>query len=113
MGLKNLIGDVSESIGQGIVAECVPRLTAGISLKLDSPSNKDIVKECLEILSCLLGKFGLMMRQDHARIMNAVMDLLTVGDGTVRKKAAASLSTLAVVSTDDLLFSLIDRLVRI
>lgn len=105
MGLNQLIADIQEVKGPGVVATCVPLLIDGISRPDDS-----VAQFSLEIMSNMLKRFGLLMKDRMPQILSLVQDKLVAGSANVRKKAANCLSSIAVVSSDELLFQLVDRL---
>jgi cullin-associated NEDD8-dissociated protein 1 len=102
IGLKTLIADVPSSMGNLVVQRLSGKLLSGID-----QSDEEIKRECLDIMTELLSRFGhLMDDKEHQSIMEIVVkQLLEVQSQrtVVRKRASNCLGALAVVASDNLL----------
>ena len=108
IGLKTLIGDVPDSMGNLVVEKLTANLLTGIA----RPGAEDIKRECLDLMSDLLKRFGNLNDREHIDIMNAVVGQLDHDKVIIRKRAANCLGSLAVVSSDALLNRLIQTLLE-
>jgi cullin-associated NEDD8-dissociated protein 1 len=104
IGLKTMVADAPEELGQLVADDLCPRLLNGIS----RASSEDVKRECLDIMSDLLRRFGHLFEKDHNDIMQALIRLLRTEKLTLRKRASVCLSALALVASDHLLNRLID-----
>ena len=107
IGLKTLIADVPEAMGELVVGRLTARLTFGIKTGQD-----DVQRECLDNMTDLLKRFGHLMKKDHESILSPVITSLDSRKVVIRKRASVCLAALAVVATDNLLFLLMDDLLR-
>jgi cullin-associated NEDD8-dissociated protein 1 len=106
IGLKTMISDAPDELGQLVADDLCPRLLNGIS----RASSEDVKRECLDIMSDLLRRFGHLFEKDHNDIMQALIRLLKIERVTLRKRASVCLSALAVVATDHLLNRIVDTI---
>eukprot|EP00606_Chrysophyceae_sp_TOSAG23-5_P001481 GSChrysophyteH2.ASY1.ANO1.249.1 assembled CDS len=101
IALRTLIEDVPDTMGDEVSARCTGELLEGVG-----SSVLNIKRECLMILDQLLKRFGTRVSSKHEAVMTVVLPQL--GDNkSVRRAAADTLSSLALVASDPLL----DRLV--
>ena len=107
IGLKTLIQDVPDEMGTSVAEKLTNRLLQGISR--DS-STEDVNRECLDIMSDLLRRFGHFCTRDHDDIMTVVVRQLENERTVIRKRAAVCLGSLAVVSSDVLLNRLVENI---
>lgn len=108
IGLKTLIADVPDSMGNLVVEKLTANLLTGIS----RPGAEDIKRECLDLMSDLLKRFGNLNDREHIDIMNAAVAQLEHEKVIIRKRAANCLGSLAVVSSDALLNRLVQTLLE-
>lgn len=108
IGLKTLIADVPDSMGNLVVE----RLTANLLTGISRPGAEDIKRECLDLMSDLLKRFGNLNDREHIDIMNATVAQLEHNKVIIRKRAANCLGSLAVVSSDALLNRLVQTLLE-
>lgn len=107
IGLKTLIGDVPDTMGQLVCERLTTKLISGIS----SPTTtEDIKRECLDILSELLKRFGGYNESEHNQIMLILIEQLKNDKLAIRKRASTALGNLVVVSSDVLLNAVIQVL---
>lgn len=109
IGLKTLITDVPDKMGDKVSSKLTTRLLNGIS----AAHHDDIRRECLENLAELLRRFGHLIVAEHEEIMTSVLIQLDNPKAIIRKKAAICLGSLAVVSSDALLNRLLERLLEL
>mmetsp|Transcript_840 Transcript_840/g.1414 ORF Transcript_840/g.1414 Transcript_840/m.1414 type:complete len:1307 (+) Transcript_840:70-3990(+) len=107
IGLKTLISDVPDAMGELVVSKLTSNLTNGIG-----SSNDDVKRECLDDMTDLLRRFGHLMRREHESILAVIVVCLEHSKSVIRKRASVCLGALAVVATDPLLFRLVDDLLR-
>lgn len=108
IGLKTLIADVPDSMGTLIVEKLTSNLLTGIG----RAGGEDVKRECLDIMSELLKRFGGLNEKDHIEIMTVVVGQLDHDRPVIRKRATNCLGSLAVVSTDALLNRLVQTLLE-
>ncbi len=106
IGLKTLIADVPESMGQMVAEQLTNKLLTGIG-KQDSEA---VQRECLDIMTDLLRRFGHLNALSHNEVMKQVVRQLQSDRAVIRKRSAHCLGALVVVSSDALLNSLMQIL---
>lgn len=106
IGVKTLISDVPDTMGDVVVDRLTARLLNGIS----RVENDDVKRECLDNLNDLIRRFGHLLKKDHEEILAVVTAQLNHAKPFIRKRAAACLGTLAVVSNNALLFKMVEDL---
>lgn len=107
IGLKTLIADVPDTMGPLVVERLTERLMSGIN-----SDNDDIKRESLDNITDLLKRFGHLMKQHHEAIYRLVILRLESNKHVIRKRASVCLGALAVVVSDNLLFNLVNDLLR-
>ena len=106
IGLKTLITDVPDTMGPSVAGRLTTRLLGGIS----QDNVPEIKLECLEIITDLLKRFGHDIEPEHENLMSTILQQLTNSKAVVRKRATASLGSLAIVLSDPLLKRLTETL---
>jgi cullin-associated NEDD8-dissociated protein 1 len=82
------------------------RLLGGIS----QDAVQEIKLECLDIITDLLKRFGHAIEPEHENLMSTVLQQLQHNRAVVRKRATASLGSLAICLSDSLLKRLTETL---
>jgi hypothetical protein len=113
IALKTLISDVPDTMGDEVARHLTSKLISGIC----NP-NTGIKKECLVILEDLLERFGTSFNcaNHHENIMNQVLRLLALPGHehkSIRKVSADCLGALALVSSEELLNSMVEILLEL
>lgn len=81
IGLKTLINDVPEEMGNLVCRKLVEKLVIGIN----TVSNEDVKRECMEILSDLIRRFGHLV--DLADVTDIILLQLQNGKSAIKKRA--------------------------
>lgn len=63
----------------------------------------EVKRECIDILSELLRRFGRCVQTDHERIMNVLLSQLQEARAIIKKRASICLGSLSTVISDELL----------
>lgn len=96
IGLKTLIADVPDETGTLVTQQLTGSLVTGIA----NAGNDEVSRECLDIMTDLLRRFGHLNEQNHFNIMTTVMARLDCSKVVIRKRATNCLSSLAVASSE-------------
>ena len=75
-------------------------MCTGIS---DKKSGVEVKRECIDILSELLKRFGWCVQADHERVMNVLLCQLQEAREVIKKRASICLGSLSTVISDELL----------
>jgi len=109
IGLKTLIADVPEDMGKLVAETLTEKLLDGIA----NSNNDDTKRECLDNMTDLLRRFGHLVVQSHDHIMKALVKQLEHDRPVIRKRAAMCIGSLAVVSSDVLLNTLVEKILQL
>jgi len=109
IGLKTLLADVPEDMGKLVAETLTEKLLDGIV----NSSNDDTKRECLDNMTDLLRRFGHLVVPIHEHIMKALLKQLEYDRPVIRKRAAMCLGSLAVVSSDVLLNTLVEKILQL
>eukprot|EP00607_Mallomonas_marina_P003025 CAMPEP_0182435102 /NCGR_PEP_ID=MMETSP1167-20130531/73711_1 /TAXON_ID=2988 /ORGANISM="Mallomonas Sp, Strain CCMP3275" /LENGTH=188 /DNA_ID=CAMNT_0024625753 /DNA_START=35 /DNA_END=598 /DNA_ORIENTATION=- len=83
MGLKTLIDDVPEEMGNLVSSRIITPLLRGIS----TSQNDDIKRECLDRMGDLLRRFGYLVAREHEDVMTAAIRQLDHPRAPIRRRA--------------------------
>ena len=108
IGLKTMISDAPADVGVLLANGLCGRLLNGIS----RTGSENVKKECMDILSDLLRRFGHFCESDHSDVMVTLVRQLEFEKTPIRKRAAVCLASLATVSTDQLLNRMIETILE-
>lgn len=108
IGLKTLIADVPDRMGELVGEQITAKIMSGIA-RTDS---EDIQRECLEIMTDLLRRFGHLNVRYHNDLLGILLQQLNSNQVVVRKRTAHCLGALAVVSSDVLLSTVVTSLLE-
>lgn len=81
IGLKTLINDVPDEMGNLVCRKLVEKLVIGIN----AVSNEDVKRECIEILSDLIRRFGHLV--DLTDVTEIILLQLENGKSAIKKRA--------------------------
>lgn len=109
IGLKTLIADVPEEMGKLVAETLTEKLLDGIV----NSNNDDTKRECLDNMTDLLRRFGHLVIPAHDHIMKALVKQLENERPVIRKRAAMCIGSLAVVSSDVLLNTLVEKILQL
>ncbi len=107
IGLKGVIQDVDDVLGEKVSEQLVPKLLSG--LKSDSPP--EVVQESLDILADLLVRFGASVAKDLPQLQKAILPQLESARQVTKKRATQCLTQVAKHAPDALFNELVETLV--
>ncbi len=108
IALKTLIEQVDQRTGSAVATLLVDKLLLGVDME-----SADIKRECLSVMEHLLRRFGAKVGPQQEMTMKRVLRQLSLSGGeyrAVRKLSADVLGALAVVSSDELLDTLVETI---
>ena len=109
IGLRTLVKTIPSSMGDKTSSRLVGRLLDGIR----TSQNEEIALACLDILTDLLGRFGataVSVTRQHENILQMCLQQLGSASPVVRKRSGNTIGCLSVVLSDQLLVSMVERL---
>eukprot|EP01083_Nonionella_stella_P111414 326738_1 len=111
-GLRTIATSVDMDLGSDLSQRILGFLLKGVEgPKLD---DLDGVHFCLDVLECLLNRFGTKMAKSHEKILHCFLPLLESDKPGLRKRGAVSLAALVKVLCDELFdFLMIDIFAKI
>ncbi|KAJ1458250.1 armadillo-type protein [Pelagophyceae sp. CCMP2097] len=108
IGLKTLLKDVPDDMGASVCDRLTKRLLSGVA----QDDKVEVKLESFENLTDLLKRFGQLVHDDHANILEVALKQLSDTKAVVRKRAAACLAALATSAEESLLEQLFSTLLK-
>jgi len=124
IALKNIITAVPEDFGQQISKKLARRLLQGLKKTKAKKDTQEEQKEeernhfnrliaCLDIMKELTARFGFMMAEDHAQILQTIQPMLRDPAVEIRKKVAICLGAIVGSVNDELFRGLMEQVIEV